>query len=65
MYQELQTEQKMRKPVHMLSKGHWKKGQQKLVQERKAREGAEVAIKENAMKQSEKSNVASPETNII
>lgn len=55
----------MRKPMHVLSKGYGKKGQQKIVQEGKAREGTEMAIKENAMKQSEKSNVASPETNII
>lgn len=34
MYQDLKTEHEMRQPLHMLSKGPWKKGQQKLVQEK-------------------------------
>lgn len=65
MYQDLQRERKLRKPVHTLSKGPWKTGQQKTVQEREVREGTEVAVQENATKQGEKSNVVSPETNVI
>lgn len=65
MYKDLQREQNMRKPVHTLSKGPWKKSQKKTVQEREVREGTEVAVQENAVKQGEKRNVLSPETNVI
>lgn len=49
MYQDMQTEHEMRqhlhmlsKTLHVLSKGSWKKGQQKLVKEKQVREGTEV-----------------------
>lgn len=49
MYQDMQTEHEMRQHLHILSKttlvlskGSWKKGQQKLVQEKQVRERTEV-----------------------
>lgn len=65
MYQDMQTEHEMRQHLHILSKtplvlskGSWKKGQQKLVQEKQVRERSGDLT-------GEKDYVTSKETNVI